>query len=316
MPSNDRRHKLLNIRIFIYVLFIVAFQGCANNVPYNYDSDLKIQKIVFDGSNEQIERGDPHELLDLAGWILGIPSKIFLWNRKIDNHQISEETEKAISEYIEKNGLVNVKVRLNQYHPIGEIERLRSNTAIHPGWRCTIGLLFVFQYTLLPGRLLGGDNYNPYTNTISIYSDVPSIALHEGGHAKDIAQREHKGAYSASYIIPVVPLWHEAVASNDVFSYYKAEGNEEGEKEAYKTLYPAYGSYIGSTISTLVKGAELAPVATVGVGHVIGRNKASKVKASKVKASEIKTPKEKTSKVNTATPEEKEEETKQQQTPP
>lgn len=39
------------------------------------------------------------------------------------------------------------------------------------GWRYSIGMLSWLQYTLLPGRLFGGDHYNPYSNTISLYSD-------------------------------------------------------------------------------------------------------------------------------------------------
>ena len=40
-------------------------------------------------------------------------------------------------------------------------------------------------YTIFPGRVFGGDRYNPFTNTINLYSDHPSIALHEAAHAKD-----------------------------------------------------------------------------------------------------------------------------------
>ena len=51
-------------------------------------------------------------------------------------------------------------------------------------------------YTAFPERIFaafpfigGGDHYNPYTNTINIYSDHRAIVLHEGGHAKDFARR-------------------------------------------------------------------------------------------------------------------------------
>ena len=85
--------------------------------------------------------------------------------------------------------------------------------AVGAGWRYTFGTISWLGDTIFPGRLLGGDHYNPYTNTVNIFSDAPAIGLHESGHAKDWARRKYKGTYAAIYGLPVVPLWHEAVAS-------------------------------------------------------------------------------------------------------
>ncbi|MCP4004231.1 MAG: hypothetical protein GY725_08555 [bacterium] len=84
-------------------------------------------------------------------------------------------------------------MRLNQYSVPGEWARLFRNRNIGGFWRYTFGILTLATYTALPQRAFGGDNYNPFTNTINIYSDVPAIVLHEGGHAKDFARRESKG---------------------------------------------------------------------------------------------------------------------------
>jgi hypothetical protein len=210
--------------------------------------------------------------------VFGIPSKIVLWNAKVDNHRISTPTEVALARYLATNDLDSVKVRINQYAPGGEWSRLFRNRSVGWGWRYTIGILSTLFYTVLPGRIIGGDNYNPWTDTINIYSDHKAIALHEGGHAKDLARREWKGTYSFFTGLPIVNLYPEARASGDAIGYLRAEGTAEEEKDAYKVLYPAYGTYLGGGI-----GEFAAPVAFplyaagVVVGHVAGRVKAAGV---------------------------------------
>ncbi|MFN7333537.1 MAG: hypothetical protein ACK5TC_00585, partial [bacterium] len=62
-----------------------------------------------------MERGQPRRVIDAFGWVWGIPSKLMLWNRKVESHSISPETEQRLEEYMVDNQLVDVKVRLNQY---------------------------------------------------------------------------------------------------------------------------------------------------------------------------------------------------------
>ena len=67
--------------------------------------------------------------------------------------------------------------RINQYDPIDEFSRLRTNKTVAPGWRYTLGTVSVIGYTLVPGRIIGLDQYNPYTNSVYVYSDVPALAV-------------------------------------------------------------------------------------------------------------------------------------------
>ena len=136
-------------------------------------------------------------------------------------------------------------MRLNEYAPFGEWHRLVNNEGVGAGWRYSLGFLSWLFYTLLPGRIFGGDAYNPYTNTIYLYSDVPAVALHEGGHAKDIAVRNWKGSRAALYIVPFAPLFMEAVATNDALGY-SLDTDPKLLESGYKMLYPAYGTYVGS----------------------------------------------------------------------
>lgn len=233
-------------------------------------------------NDPQIERGAKYPIIDGIGWVIGIPDKIILWDRRVSNHHVSADTEEAIARYLAENDLPAVKVRLNEYHPWDEWRRLVANKRVGWGWRYSLGTLSCLGYTVFPGRIWGGDNYNPFTNTVSIYSDVPAIGLHEGGHAKDFSRRRYPGTYAAAYVlVPGAPLWHEAVATNDALSYLHEHGTAEEQREGYRLLYPAYGTYVGGTGSDLITtrgpGGMLFYGAAILGGHAIGRVKAARI---------------------------------------
>ena len=283
--------RALKIIFLLSVLFSV---GCAS-VPYHYGTVYKSPlEYEMPPGEPQIERGRPHGFLDAADWYWpgSLLTKLVLFNWKMDRHHISEETERAIATYLDKNDLPNVKVRLNQYRPGAEWKRLFKNKAIGPFWRYTLGVFATAAYTILPGRFFGGDNYNPYTNTINIYSDIPAVALHEGGHAKDSSGRKWRGTYAAIYAIPGVALWHEAVASNDAISYMRADMNIHMEKQGYKMLYPAYGTYVGGTFGDFIPPPwnYVALLGGVIPGHIIGRTKAALLDEEDRVGSSIATP--------------------------
>jgi hypothetical protein len=228
--------------------------GCISTA-YEFSQDVDGEHTLRLRPGEpQIERGEPNAFLDGIGhYVISLPSKILLLRWNVNNHTISPETEAALRAYLHDDDLHNVKVRLNQYAPGGEWRRLASNKDVGAFWRWSFGLITTTFYTILPGRffagLLGGDNYNPYTNTINIYSDNMPVVLHEGGHAKDFAQKSNRhwrGGYAVLRILPLVPLWQEAVATSDAISYLYEKDDVVQRKSAYRTLYPAYGTYVGS----------------------------------------------------------------------
>ena len=231
----------------------------------------------------QIRRGERRKVIDAIGWVVGIPSKLVLWNRRVDNHNVGFETEAAISEYLQVNDLDTVRVRLNQYRPGEDWRRLVRNKSVGAGWRYTFGAISVLGETVIPGRIFGGDHYNPYTNTIHLYSDVPAIALHEAGHAKDFTRRKWKGTYAAVYMLPIVPLYHESIASRDVVAYLEAIGTTEQRADASRILYPAYGTYVGSAGGSVLPDYA-SPLYYVGVigGHVAGRLEAKHIEHSAI----------------------------------
>jgi len=255
--------------------------GCAFGPPrYSAPVIRESEKTLRLAPREpQFVRGKPNAFLDgLGHYLFGLPGKILLLNWSVDNHNISPETEKKLAQYLSDNNLKHVKVRLNQYNPGGEWDRLFANKEVGGGWRYTVGALSVLMYTLLPGRLLGGDNYNPYTNTVSMYSDLPVIAYHEGGHAKDFAQRKYKGTYALLGFLPLVPLAQEYVASDDAVEYTRSKKNTDEEKSAYRILYPTFMTYITGEIVQWIYIEPLSELAlkfaAAAVGHVAGRLKA------------------------------------------
>jgi hypothetical protein len=270
--------------------------GCATS-PYAFapHGETALTLPLREGE-PQIERGRPIGWVDgLGHYFFSLPTKLILLDWKVDNHDIPPEVEAALAEYLRANGLCRTKVRLNQYAPGREFRRLFANREMPGGWRYTLGLLSVVSYTIFPERLLagfpfigGGDHYNPYTNTISIYSGSRPIVLHEGGHAKDFAaqaDRHRKGLYAGARAFPLlgigVALWQEAIATDDVLEWELATAGSRESKAGYRTLYPAYGTYVGSgaaDLASLFSGGWVLYAIQYGVvvvGHVAGQTRAA-----------------------------------------
>jgi len=263
--------------------------GCATS-PYRYGVDYESPKTYhMPEGEEQIEIGRPNKVLDAMDWIwpYSLLGKLMLWNRKVDSHQISDETVEAVRAYLAKNEMKDVKIRFNQYAPLRDWRRLVRNKAAGGGYRYTFGVFMWLNSTLNPfggiGRINGGDHYNPLTDTVNIFSDIPAVALHECGHAKDFAGRKWKGTYALTTgYVPFLTLYPEAKATGDAVGYLRAEGMLEGEKAAYKILYPAYTTYImGESLPFVPTGPVLGLAyqpAGIVFAHIFGRAKAATVR--------------------------------------
>lgn len=269
--DNPRKGRCL-LGYTILLLGLMSF-GCHPLGPRRIDnSKQNVAPEIRAANAVPIERGKPRPVLDAVGWVFGIPGKLLLWNRKVDNHNISGETEATLAEYLEANQLDHVKVRINQYRPWDDMRRLTKNRSVAWPWRYTLGTFSVLGEAIVPGRVFGGDHFNPYTNTIHLYSDLPVIALHEAAHAKDFSRRQYPGTYAALYALPIVPLYHESVASSDVMEYVATLGDPGLQRQAHHVLYPAYGTYVGGAAGTLFPPASI-PIyyASVASGHLAGR---------------------------------------------
>lgn len=272
---NSRQSYLVCLVICLWF----GLSGCRFLAPRSVDNSRQnIASELVQANMTSIERGKPRPIIDALGWVIGIPSKILLWDHRIENHHIGPETELGILEYLESNQLDHVKVRLNQYRPWDDMKRLTKNRTMAWPWRYSIGTLSVLGETVLPGRIFGGDHFNPYTHTIHLYSDVPAIAMHEGAHAKDFSRRSFPGTYAAIYALPIVPLYHESIATADAIAYAQQTQDEELLRQAYRILYPAYGTYVGGAIGTVLPMVSLpAYYGSVILGHAAGRWQAHQI---------------------------------------
>ena len=219
-----------------------------------------------------IEVGADAPIIDGIGWVFGIPRKVLLWDRRADNHDVSQGTVDEVATYVDIRGLHDTKVRVNQYDPVGEWKRLVANKEVGAGWRYTAGAISTIGYTIFPGRLFGRDQYNPYTNTLSVYSDAAPLALAEAAYAKDVAERNYPGTYATVQYLPVVAAWHETLATQETLRYTAVEGSQDSPEKVRRLLYARYGTEIGGAVSDVVtaSGAEvLLPVAGAIGGHTV-----------------------------------------------
>jgi hypothetical protein len=223
----------------------------------------------------QFECGEPHKIIDGVGWVFGIPRKIILWDRRAVNHRVSAETQQDLAQYLNANGLDSTKVRINQYDPLGEWHRLRANKEVGAGWRYTVGAFGTFTYTLLPGRLFGADRYNPYTDSVYIYSDIPCIAMEQASRAKLVRARARPGTYAAFTSLPIVRLWPSKQSKQDVLDYTLANGTSAEQSEATRIFYAEFGAEIGGQASLFVGSNLPLTLVGAGIGHVRGRLKAN-----------------------------------------
>jgi hypothetical protein len=254
---------MLAARRLVAVALSVSLAGCATTVPY-----------TGVGPYPQLERGAPVPPVDVLGNIFSLPLKLLLWSWQFNLHSISPQTEEELIAFLDAKDLPafeDAKFRLNQYKPGQDLSRLVKNRHVAWPYRLLIGfpITLVFD-VLLPGRLFPwGDYYNPYTNTVHLYSDHPAVALHEAGHVYDFAGRRYKGTYAFIRLIPFVDLYQEYQATDTALDYLKEVRARETELRAYKILYPAYGSYAGSYLFP-----PIGTLAGVLIGHAAGRTTA------------------------------------------
>jgi hypothetical protein len=264
--SMDGLPRALLLAVLAVAAFRAALRG--QEVPSHFSPPPEDAAVT---SDPQFEHGQPRKVVDAVGWVFGIPKKIILWDRRAVNHHVSAETERNLAQYLDANGLATTKVRINEYDPVGEWRRLGANKQVGAGWRYTIGAFDTLVYTVVPGRLFGADRYNPYTDSVYIYSDIPCLAQEQASYAKLVHARPHPGTYAAVSSLPIVQLWPEKQAKREVLDYTLMYGTPAQQTEATRVLYAEYGAEIGGQASLLVGSNLPLVLAGAGIGHVAAR---------------------------------------------
>lgn len=266
------RARQLQVAVSVVACFCV---GCA--IAPNRPGQL--QALAPAASDVTIVYGKPNRIADGIGTAIGLPARLLTLHPSVNNHEFSDATRTQLVSYLQKNNIADVYVRVNQYDPAGEWRRLRENSRIAPGWKYTVGLLPLTMYTLVPGRIFGGDLYNPFTNSLYINSDIPAVALHEAAYAKDVRDRQLPGTYAAMNEVPFLALWRHVHGVNEVVAYAQSEQDWDIERETYRVVYPMIGMHLASGGMHTVLGNEplegmfLTPLLPLGgalAGHAAG----------------------------------------------
>ena len=247
------------------MVICILSSGCSS---FNAFEQTAFHPTTSHPSAIEFQRGRPNKIVDGIGQLLSIPNKLVLLDKRADNHQVSAGTELALQSYLNQNQLQDVLVRVNQYDPIGEWKRMARNDDIRPIWRITAGNYNVLKYTLLPGRLTGGDWYNPYSDTIHLYSDIPSLAISKAAYAYDIRTRLNPGAYAFAKEIPLVGLAHETTATRNAIAYYEHNIPDQLQ-DARQILEPNNGAnWGGQLLGFLPYGTLAGRLIGSGVGRL------------------------------------------------
>ena len=231
-----------------------------------------------------IERGWKIFPIDLIAAILSLPDRLLLWNWKFKNRNVSDATLNELRNYMETYELYDVKVRVNKAAFIDEYRRLCTNKKMHWFVRFFPGF-FVTTISLIFERLTAGDYYNPFNDTLHLFSDLTPVALHEAGHARDFDRHDSRGFYALMRAVPGMDLIQEDEATTSAINYLKIKRNQHQEIESYKILYPAFSTYIGGYFNYILP-INLGSLGAVLFGHWIGRKKAKETKDRYFRASE------------------------------
>ncbi|MBX7066160.1 MAG: zinc metallopeptidase [Parachlamydiales bacterium] len=235
----------------------------------------------------EIRVGQSYFILDIIRNILSIPGKILLLNRNLNSGNVSKEIIDKIRDYLHENGLHDVDVSINEYNPIKIWKRTFSNPKTSILSKCTLGILYAIFETLTIPKLTGmlSDSYNPLTNTVNLISNDLSIALHECGHAKDFNSAKYPTLYALANAIPMIgpatTLYQEYQASANAIEHLRQKGDIEGVKEAWKTLTPAFSTYMayaGEMCFTISSPLWIYSLMNIGLGHLVGQFMAAKEK--------------------------------------
>ena len=220
-------------RTVVVLLTVSLVVGCASTTPY-----------VGQGPHPQVTRGAAIPPIDFIGNVLSLPAKVILWNWQFNSHFISPATEAQLIKYLDarhRPAFEHTTYRLNQYAPFSDLRALIKNHNVGWLYRLILGLpITLLTDVLLPGRLFHWGNYfYPYTNVAHLYSDDPTIALHEAGHAYDFADFPYPGTYAMLRLVPFMDLYQEWYATDEAINYLIETHNRELELRAYKTLWPS-----------------------------------------------------------------------------
>lgn len=208
------------------------------------------------GPQACVEPDNCHPQLDRLERVVQAPRrKLGQWfGKPWDAAREREEQQLALQasiQYLTDHSLFDVHIDHRRYAPAEQWQRLRGNDRFHPVLKYTDGAARVLVSTLLPGRVLQRDSYNPYTNTLSLNSASPANAVIESAASRYDRTAPYPGLRAVSQRLPFVSIYHQSMIASDALSYSRAKGLWALEKDLYPAAYRNIGSNLLGDIHSL-----------------------------------------------------------------
>jgi hypothetical protein len=282
---------------YAFALLLALSCGCASG-SYRFGNPLRravAASMPETQAGEQTELtvafGGEHPRLDRIERVVHYPAKkLRQWfgrngEPKPNDQVLRDQALVQSREYLLLNQLTDVKIDVREYNPAEQWKRLCENQTISPFWKYTTGTLQHVEYCVFPGRVLHRDNYNVFTNTLSINSTQPEQTLYAAAMAKYLHSKPNPGAFSTACYLPIVPLYRDYHAANDVLSYARFREDWKTEKLLYPQIYSSFGGDLVSQATSLVPGFAylpfyVKPILTLGgraggrmTGNIVLRNR-------------------------------------------
>ncbi|MEK6901325.1 MAG: hypothetical protein AABX37_03220 [Nanoarchaeota archaeon] len=206
---------------------------------------MSLDKLV-NGATEQVgtntvEYGLDDALSRAASFVGSMPTRAVLASAKVAGYP-REETQQDIAAAIPQLGLENTTVRLGYSRVLHDTYRLFTDEKLKDislVGRVLLGVPTTMITGLL-GKLTRLDYYNPFTKTVTVYSDVPAIARHELGHAKDFQSGKYPSLYAlARGILPIT--WYQELKASWI-AHRSLGAEQKGQTGRY--LMPAFATYL------------------------------------------------------------------------
>jgi len=229
---------------------------------------MSIERLI-EGSTEQIGSNTLEYALDdplsrAVSYIGNLPAKAILLSMDVGNYP-REETQDYVRDYVQNSGLEDVTVRQGHSSVLEDVGRLFSDERLKD--ISLMGrILFGIPTTLIGGliaKLTRADYYNPFTKTAHIYSDIPAIALHELGHAKDFQEKGWPTLYALAGNLSPIHFYQEFKASK--IADESLRGNDKRQTGRY--LVPAFATHVSPLVESL---SGMAAIPFILGAHVLG----------------------------------------------
>ena len=203
--------------------------------------DKLLQRTTEQVGTNTMEYGLDDPLSRMVSFVGSMPIRVILASAKVAGYP-HEETQKDIAAAISQLGLENTTVRLGYSRVLHDTYRLFTDDNVKN--ISLVGRLLLGVPTTLVAGLLGKftrtDYYNPFTKTVTLYSDVPAIVRHELGHAKDFQSGNYPSLYAlARGILPIT--WYQELKASWI-AHRSLNAEQKGQTGRY--LMPAFATYL------------------------------------------------------------------------